>query len=155
MGGAGGRCWWAVLVDGAGDVLVYSLLSSTNWKMSSGNFLEGEMGGERVCVCMCVCLSVRVLIVGLIGLMLCLWSRCVGMAIQPMNLITRHHHPSQYSNQLGPQEAGCIGQEDIQLIKTAPQEPPLLSMQSWPAANGRMPGLRNTATNTWLDCPVH
>ena len=84
-------------------------------------------------MCMCVCLSVHILVVSWIGLVLCLWSDGVGMAIQPMNLITRHDHPCQHCDQLRPQEAGGVGQEDIQLVETAPQEPPLLSMQSRPA----------------------
>ena len=83
-------------------------------------------------MCMCVCLSVHILVVSWIGLVLCLWSDGVGMAIQPMNLITRHHHPCQHCDQLRPQEAGGVGQEDIQLVETAPQETPLLSMQSRP-----------------------
>ena len=86
-----------------------------------------------MCVCLCVCLSVHILVVSWIGLVLCLWSVGVGMAIQPMNLITCHHHPCQHCDQLRSQEAGGVGQEDIQLVETAPQEPPLLAMQSRPA----------------------
>ena len=98
-----------------------------------------------MCVaCTCVCLSVQILIVSRIGLVFCLWSGGVGMAIQPMNLITRHHHPSQHGDQLGPQEARGVGQEDIHLVKTTPQEPPLLAMLRVPAAKTGVPGLRNT-----------
>ena len=83
-------------------------------------------------MCMCMCLSVHILVVSWIGLVLCLWSDGIGMAIQPMNLITSHHHPCQHCDQFRPQEAGGVGQEDIQLVEAAPQEPPLLSMQSRP-----------------------
>ena len=89
----------------------------------------------RMCVRACVCPSVRVVVVSWIGLVLCLWSSCVGMAIQPMNLISSHHHPSQHCHHLGPQEARLVGQDHIQLIESAPQEPPLLTMHSGPAAD--------------------